>query len=48
MSAGAQRSDFIPEEGEDAASAVQAASGTALTEEEQEELRSELVKVSSL
>ncbi|MCJ8746194.1 hypothetical protein PDJAM_G00139020 [Pangasius djambal] len=42
---GAQRPDSIPEVGEDAAGTVQPASGTALTEEEQEELRSELVKV---
>lgn len=48
VSAGAQRPDSIPEVGEDAASAVQPISGTTLTEEEQEELHSELVKVSSL
>ncbi|XP_053084190.1 tumor protein D52 isoform X5 [Pangasianodon hypophthalmus] len=42
---GAQRPDSIPEVGEDAAGTVQPASDTALTEEEQEELRSELVKV---
>ncbi|KAG7317180.1 hypothetical protein KOW79_019478 [Hemibagrus wyckioides] len=42
---GSQRPDSIPEVGEDAASSVQPASSTALTEEEQEELRSELVKV---
>lgn len=48
MCAGSQRPDSIPEVGEDAASSVQPASSTALTEEEQEELRSELVKVSSL
>lgn len=46
--AGAQRPDSIPEVGEDAASTMQPASGTALTEEEQAELHSELVKVSSL
>lgn len=45
---GAQRPDSIPEVGEDAANTVQPASDTSLTEEEQEELRSELVKVSSL
>ncbi|XP_060798710.1 tumor protein D52 isoform X2 [Neoarius graeffei] len=42
---GAQRPDSIPEVGEDAASTMQPASGTALTEEEQAELHSELVKV---
>ncbi|XP_027031569.1 tumor protein D52 isoform X5 [Tachysurus fulvidraco] len=42
---GSQRPDSIPEVGEDAASALQPAFSTALTEEEQEELRSELVKV---
>ncbi|XP_053468966.1 tumor protein D52 [Ictalurus furcatus] len=42
---GAQRPDSIPEVGEDAANTVQPASDTSLTEEEQEELRSELVKV---
>ncbi|KAF5901243.1 tumor protein D52-like isoform X3, partial [Clarias magur] len=41
----AQRPDSIPEVGEDAASSVQPDSSTALTEDEQEELRSELVKV---
>ncbi|XP_053348501.1 tumor protein D52 isoform X1 [Clarias gariepinus] len=41
----AQRPDSIPEVGEDAASSVQPESDTGLTEEEQEELRSELVKV---
>ncbi|XP_060798711.1 tumor protein D52 isoform X3 [Neoarius graeffei] len=39
------RPDSIPEVGEDAASTMQPASGTALTEEEQAELHSELVKV---
>lgn len=46
MSAGSQRPDSIPEVGEDAAGMVQPVSGTALTAEEQEELRIELVKVS--
>ncbi|TSK31484.1 Tumor protein D52 [Bagarius yarrelli] len=41
----AQRPDSIPEVGEDAASTLQPASSTGLTEEEQEELHSELVKV---
>lgn len=48
VSAGAQRPDSIPEVGEDAASTVQHASDTALTEEEQEELCSELIKVNSV
>lgn len=48
VSAGAQRPDSISEVGEDAASTVQPVAGTALTEEEQEELRSELVKVRNL
>ncbi|XP_046690811.1 tumor protein D52 isoform X5 [Silurus meridionalis] len=42
---GAQALDSTPEVGEDAAGMVQPASDPTLTEEEQEELRTELVKV---
>ncbi|KAK3511927.1 hypothetical protein QTP70_027588 [Hemibagrus guttatus] len=42
---GSQRPDSIPEVGEDAASSVQPASSPALTEEEQKELHSDLMKV---
>ncbi|XP_062846829.1 tumor protein D52 isoform X3 [Trichomycterus rosablanca] len=42
---GAQRQDSIPEVGEDAVTTVQSDFDTALTEEEQGELRNELAKV---
>lgn len=46
LSVGTLRHDSVPEVGEDAVNTVgPSASSTALTEEEQEELRSELAKV---